>query len=260
MEKPNDTQILEFIKLVNTMSGIDLMENKNTLLIKLMNFLKEKNFASFKDFLLRLQFDKVLKQEVIDLVTVNETYFHRELKQLKDSVFFIKSLNRPTKVLSAPCSTGEEVYSFAILAAQNGIEDLHITGIDINQEAIKKAKLAQYQGRSLNHLSEAEKQHYFEKEGEVYRIKKSSIAHCYFELCNVFEPKFLKLGKFDVILSRNMMIYFDYESKLRLMQRFYQITNPKARLYVGNSDLAPENEYFSKVFAPMGATFYLRND
>lgn len=260
MLKPNEAQVLEFIKLFNEMSGIDLMENKNTLVIKLDNFLKDKHFATFKDFLTRLQFDRALKQEVIDLVTVNETYFHRELKQLKDSVFYIKSLERPTKVLSAPCSTGEEVYSFAILAAQNGISNLHITGIDISADAIQKAKHATYQGRTLNHLSEADKKHYFENEGNAYKIKKSQICHCHFELCNVFEPKFLKLGKFDLILSRNMMIYFDYENKMKLMQRFHQITSTGARLYIGNSDLAPENEYFTKIFAPLGGTYYLRND
>ena len=57
-----------------------------------------------------------------------------------------------------------------------------------------------------------------------------------------------------------MMIYFDYESRLQLLERFYQISNPECRLYIGNSDLVPaENIHFSRVSAPNGGTYYQRN-
>lgn len=257
---PSENELLELIKLINEFSGIDLMENKNTLAIKLKAFFNENSFRDFREFLLRLRYDKALKQSVLDVITVNETYFYRELAQLKDAVFYIKSLNKPTSVLCAPCSSGEEVYSFAILSHINLVKNLHITGVDINQQVIEEAKLGNYQGRSLHRLGESEKKHYFNKNGDVYSVKKENLCHCRFELCNVFDDKFLKLGKFDLILSRNMMIYFDHESRLRLMKIFHKISNANARLYVGNSDLVPENEYFTKVFAPKGLSYYLRNN
>ncbi|ELB3232731.1 chemotaxis protein CheR, partial [Campylobacter coli] len=75
------------------------------------------------------------------------------------------------------------------------------------------------------------------------------------ELCNVFEDKFLRLGKFDIIVSRNMMIYFDYDSRIKLMERFYQILADNGRLYVGNADLIPETTFFKKVFSPRGVYY-----
>lgn len=258
---PTANELLHFIKLINEMCGVDLSEKKNILEAKFDNFLKGLGFNKFKDFLSRLHRDSELKQKTLDFITVNETYFYRELAQLKQVVFYLKSLERPVSVLSAPCSSGEEVYSFAILLALNSVPDVHITGIDINQKAIEKAKIAKYQGRSLDKLSASEKGHFFSCENGTYTVNKQKLCRCRFELCNVFDDKFLRLGKFDVIFSRNMMIYFDYESRLKLLENFYKISNPDCRLYVGNSDLVPsENLYFTKVFAPNHASFYLRNE
>lgn len=258
---PNGAEFLQFIKLINKMCGVDLTEKKNIFEAKFDHFLKELGFTNFKDFLAKLIRDNELKQKTLDFITVNETYFYRELSQLKQAAFYLKSFNRPASVLSAPCSSGEEVYSFAILLALNSVPDVHITGIDINKKAIEKAKMAKYQGRSLNKLGESEKKRFFSCENDIYAVKKTELCRCRFELCNVFDEKFLKLGQFDLIFSRNMMIYFDYESRLRLLENFHKISNSDCRLYIGNSDLVPaENVYFSKVFAPNGATYYQRNE
>ena len=258
---PNPSEFLQFIKLINDICGIDLTEKKNVLEAKFDNFLKELGFTSFKDFLVKLEWDNALKQKTLDFITINETYFYRELAQLKPAAYYLKGLNRPASVLSAPCSSGEEVYSFAILLALNSVPDIHITGIDINKQAIDKAKLAKYKGRSLDRLGESEKKRFFDCENDIYTIKKTELCRCRFELCNVFDEKFLHLSKFDIIFSRNMMIYFDYESRLRLLENFHKISNSECRLYIGNSDLVPaDNPYFSKVFAPNGATYYQRNE
>ena len=65
----------------------------------------------------------------------------------------------------------------------------------------------------------------------------------------------MQLGKFDIIISRNMIIYFDYDSKLKLLERFYSLLSDEGRLYVGSADLIPENVYFKKVFSVRG-TYY----
>ncbi|TQR34570.1 chemotaxis protein CheR [Campylobacter sp. MIT 99-7217] len=260
-KKFSDMEFNEFIKYINDISGIDLSEKRNALDIKITSFLKEMNLQSIREFLNKIRYDKELRQKTLDFVTVNETYFYRELSQLKEAVYYIKSLNRPTSVLSAPCSSGEEVYSFAILAALNAVKDLHITGIDINRKMIQECKNASYEGRSLDRLGEAEKRRYFTNdEGSVYKVKKQELCRCRFELCNVFDDGFLRLGNFDVILSRNMMIYFDYESRVELMQRFHKIGNAGARFYAGNSDQIPDTPYFTKVFVPRGGSYYVRNE
>ncbi len=256
----NEEELQAFIKIVNEYTGNDLSEKKSALAVKLRSFLKGlSGFSSFKEFLTRLVYDRKLKQEVIDFVTVNETYFYRELSQLKEALYHLKSLDRSVSVLCAPCSSGEEVYSLALLAVLNfAKENLSIVGIDINSKAIQKAKEALYQGRSLQRLAESEKNRYFTKQDDSYKIKKELLCRCRFELCNVFDKKFLELGKFDVILSRNMMIYFDYESRLKFVELLYKVANNGCRLYVGNADIMPETQYWTKVFVPRGCTYYVK--
>lgn len=256
-----DEELTSFIRLMNELSGNDLSEKKAALSVKLKSFLKDyTQVSNFKEFLLRLQYDKKLRQDTIDFITVNETYFYRELSQLKEALYYLKSLDRKVNILCAPCSSGEEVYTLALLAISNFTKDsLQILGIDINSKAIQKAKEAVYQGRSLHRLSEGEKSRYFQKDGNTYTLKTSELCRCRFELCNVFDKKFLELGKFDVIFSRNMMIYFDYESRLKFVENLHKVANFECRLYIGNADLMPDTEYWSKVFMPRGGTYYIKN-
>ncbi|MBZ7931300.1 CheR family methyltransferase [Campylobacter sp. LH-2024] len=252
---PTELELNEFIHIINEISGIDLNEKRNILALKLSKFVLGTRSKTFAEFLSKLKINRQLKQDTLDFVTIGETYFLRELAQLKEIIFYIKSLEKHVNILSAPCSSGEEVYSIAILAAQNFIKDLTITGIDINSNVIEKAKIGQYQGRTLHRLSESEKRRFFNNTQEIFTINKQELCRCNFELCNVFEDKFLRLNKFDIIVSRNMIIYFDYDSKIKLMERFYKILSDRGRLYIGNADLVPENPFFRKVFSSHG-TYY----
>lgn len=257
---PNSAEFLQFIKQINEICGVDLTEKRKFLESKFDNFLKELGFRDFASFLLKLKIDESVKQHTLDFITVNETYFYRELAQLRQAAFYLKDLERPSSILSAPCASGEEVYSFAILLALNGVENARITGIDINKSAIDKAKAAKYTGRSLKNLPESEKNHFFTQNGDIFEVKKSELCSTRFELCNVFDERFFRLGKFDVIFSRNMMIYFDYESRLQLLENFHKVANQDCRLYIGNSDLVPaENPYFTRIFVANGGTYYLKN-
>ena len=252
---PSELELNEFIRVINEISGIDLNDKKSTLAIKLTKFLDSVNANGFDDFLKKLKINKQLRQDTLDFVTIGETYFLRELTQLKEIIFYAKSLEKRVNILSAPCSSGEEVYSLALLASQNFLKDLYILGIDINSSVIEKAKLGKYQGRTLQRLSEVEKRRFFTENDKIFTINKNELCSCKFELCNVFEDKFLRLGKFDVIASRNMIIYFDYDSKLKLLERFHKILLDNGRLYVGNADLIPESIFFKKVFSN-GRVYY----
>ncbi|MBZ7938605.1 methyltransferase domain-containing protein [Campylobacter sp. W0014] len=253
---PTESELNEFIQIINEISGIDLNEKRNILALKLSKFVSGTQAKSFAEFLGKLKINRQLKQDTLDFITIGETYFLRELAQLREIIFYVKSLEKHVNILSAPCSSGEEVYSMAILAAQNFIKDLSITGIDINSNVIEKAKMGQYQGRTLHRLSESEKRRFFTHDNqEIFTINKQELCRCNFELCNVFEDKFLRLNKFDIIVSRNMIIYFDYDSKIKLMERFHRILSDKGRLYIGNADLVPENIFFKKVFSSHG-TYY----
>ncbi|EAH9135597.1 methyltransferase domain-containing protein [Campylobacter upsaliensis] len=251
----SDLELNEFIKIINELSGMDIQDKKTTLSLKLPSFLQTMKIKNFAEFLAKIKVNRILRQETLDFVTIGETYFHRELTQLKDIAFYIKSLDKRTSVLSVPCSSGEEVYSIAMLGAQHCIKDMYVVGVDINSKVIEKAKLGKYQGRTLQNLSEHEKRKFFKEDNGIYTINKSELCPCKFTLCNVFDNAFVQLGKFDIIISRNMIIYFDYDSKLKLLERFYSLLSDGGRLYVGSADLIPENVYFKKVFSARG-TYY----
>ncbi|MCX2682833.1 methyltransferase domain-containing protein [Campylobacter sp. MIT 21-1685] len=253
--KISELELNEFIKIVTEISGIDLNEKRNILMLKLPNFISKLHFQNFAEFVNKIRLNKQLRQEVLDFVTIGETYFLRELSQLQDIVVYAKSLEKKVGILSAPCSSGEEVYSLALLGAKNCFKDMYILGIDINSNAIEKARMGKYQGRTLQRLSESEKKKFFVEENGVFSINKNEICVCKFDMCNVLEDKFLKLGQFDIVISRNMIIYFDYNSRVKLMEYFYRVLSNKGRLYVGNADIIPETKFFKKVFSG-GSSYY----
>ena len=136
----NDLELNHFIKIINELCGMDLNDKKNTLLLKLPNFLEELNFKKMADLLIKMRTNKDIRQKTLNFVTITETYFLRELSQLQEIIYYIKSLEKRVSVLSAPCASGEEVYSLAILATKHFVKDIEILGIDINSNAIEKAK------------------------------------------------------------------------------------------------------------------------
>ena len=122
----------------------------------------------------------------------------------------------------------------------------NITGIDINSEAIAKAKKGIYSQRSLHKLSEELKNKYFDKNDDMYRVKSYLFSNVKFLVVNIFEHSFLSIGKFDIIFSRNMLIYFDEEFRVATMKRFSQLIKDDGRLFLGHADIVPKNEYFVK--------------
>lgn len=175
---PSELELNEFIKIINEISGIDLNEKRNILALKLSKFVSSTGVKTFAEFLSKLQINRQLRQDTLDFVTIGETYFLRELSQLKEIIFYAKSLEKTVNILSAPCSSGEEVYSMAILGAQNFLKDMMILGIDINSNVIEKAKVGKYQGRTLQRLGESEKRRFSQiLESKHLALIKANFVH-----------------------------------------------------------------------------------
>ncbi len=134
MIKINKNELNDFIAVVEQISGNNLATKRDILLTKLPKFLEELGLNSLSELNGKAMLQRNLKQEIMNFITVCETYFFRELEQLKDVVFYVKNLGRPVNILCAPCSSGEEVYSLAILASENFVKDMNIVGIDINKK------------------------------------------------------------------------------------------------------------------------------
>ncbi len=245
----NDRNLEPLLHYVERYSGVNLMPKKEVLKQRLVLFCENHEIMSFDDLFARIQTDDAMRQQFINLITVNETYFYRETIQLEAAVAWLKERGGKARVLSAPCASGEEVYSLSMLASEAGFApfSLSILGIDINSEAIQKAQKGLFSERSLHRLDEHVKGTYFMKIGGEYAIVRSRFLGVEFQVLNIFDDAFLRLEPFDIIFSRNMMIYFDDAYKQKTIERFHKLLKSGGRLYTGHADLVPNTPLFTKV-------------
>ncbi|EDP73731.1 CheR family methyltransferase [Hydrogenivirga sp. 128-5-R1-1] len=219
---------------------------------KLMEKYGYNNFEQFyKDFIFRK--NSYLIEDVLSNITVNETYFFREEYQFEVLVNNIlpdlndrKDRNSSINILSAPSSTGEEVYSIAIYIMEEGNmvheRDFMLLGIDIDSKAVEKAKAGIYTERSVYKVPPIILQKYFIKTGKYYKVKDFLRQAVNFKVVNVLDKYSMKkLGKFDVIFSRNMLIYFEEKSRLEVLTNFYSILNDNGYLFLGHAERIPNN-------------------
>ncbi len=198
-------------------TGITFDKQTGILKNKVTTFCRQRKIYSFSKLLEKIEHEAGLKQELIDYLTTSESFFYRELKQIKELVELVKNQQHHVDILCAPSATGEEPYSIAIAILEAGVpaSRFNITGIDINSEALQKAKEALYKERNVRNLSEAIRNQYFSYSEGQYSLQNSVRSLVTFKQANLFDASFRQLGKFDFIFSRNMLIYFDKVTKLK---------------------------------------------
>jgi len=234
-------------------SGISLEVEKHY--EKLEKYLVDKyekdEFENFRKYFFNLRFedkDGLEFQNLMNSITVNETYFFREKHQFEILINTIlpeiharKPKNEPIRILSAPCSTGEEPYSIAIYLLEDNTlvneRDFEIVGIDIDSNVIEKAMQGLYTSRSTHAISNTLKGKYFKKKMGYYELSKDLREVITFKKANVFDKEEMRqLGKFDVIFSRNMLIYFDDASRKEVAMMFYDMLTPHGFILLGHAE------------------------
>ena len=236
--------------------GLDYEKQSYITKRKMERFALKNELHSFEELHRRLTSSALLKEGLVNLLTVGETYFYREFPQIAKIVSLIEK-ERVKKILCAPCSSGEEVYSILIEASMRGIEisDVSICGIDINTEALAKAAEGLYTSRSLSKLSDKTVARYFKPEEKGFRISATLKGSATFVHCNVFDPSPLSHQRFDAVFSRNMLIYFSDGDKRRALQSIHRLLRPGGYLFLGHADIAFTPEGFDTV-RENGVTFY----
>ncbi|MCV6606879.1 MAG: protein-glutamate O-methyltransferase CheR [Campylobacterales bacterium] len=234
-------------------TGIHLDEEKH--FKKIEKLLSEKSeelrISSFRQYFTKLRFEDDsgdLFQELANAITVNETYFFRENHQfetlantvLKEVAARVPK-HRPIRILSAPSSTGEEPYSIAIHILEEGSvvaeRDIEIVGIDIDSTVINKGKEGLYTPRSVHAIPPNLVEKYFYKKGMYYALSDDIKGAIHLQVANVFDKEQMrKLGKFDIIFSRNMLIYFDEASQKEVAMMFYSMLNPGGFVFLGHAE------------------------
>ncbi len=230
------TPIAEYFK---NETGVTFDKQMNILNNKVMTFCKHREINSFTKLLSLLDKDAHIKQELIDYLTTNETFFYREFKQIEELVSLVKKDSSLVNIMCAPSSTGEEPYSIAIALLEAGVraDKFTILGIDINSDALKKAKKAIYKQRNVRNLSDEIIDRYFYKQDDKFILRDNIKDLVEFKLINIFDPSFRSLGKFDYIFSRNMFIYFDAQTKARAKKILQDMRkNQNQEIFLGHAD------------------------
>lgn len=231
------SQIANFFK---NETGVTFDKQESILRNKVTTFCKHKEIDSFHELLKSLTRDSTLKQALIDTLTTNETFFYREFRQIGELVELVKKCSHKVEILCAPSATGEEPYSIAIALLDAGVasESFNILGIDINQEAVERAKNGVYKERNIRNLSSEQLRKYFRQEDNLYRLNDNVKSRVTFRVVNIFDPLFKNIGKFDYIFCRNMLIYFDKETKIRAKEILQSLRkNQNQEIFFGHADL-----------------------
>lgn len=247
--KLNDSEFVELKDIIYSNSGILFTENKKYLLEnRLSKRLSELNFSSFKDYIYYLKYDVKKRMELdtlINLVTINETYFLRERGQMDYLVNtivpdFIKAGKRSIKIWSVPCSTGEEPYSIAILLNNAGLFNkiaIDILATDINSDVVAIAKRGEYRSASFRGVPSDFISKNFIQDDQSSFIKDEIKNRVRFNTGNITSPGISAMvGRMDVIFCRNVLIYFDFEGKKKSIDMFKNVLNNPGFLCLGHSE------------------------
>jgi chemotaxis protein methyltransferase CheR len=211
---------------------------------------RELNFESFQKYFYFLQYDPRAEAEfdqIYDLVTTNETYFFREPAQLAAFADEIvpEILERKTvkkiRIWSAGCSSGEEPYSIAMLLNEAGYYEraaFEIFASDINQQVLAKARRGHYRESAFRATDGPLRDKYFSRnEDGSWHIHDDIRNRVSFGRLNLYdEPRVSLLGHLDVIFCRNVIIYFDDQSKKVVVSNFFNRLTDNGYLLLGHSE------------------------
>lgn len=182
-------------------------------------------------------------QMLVNILTTNETYFFREPQHFE---FFQKQILKPwrganLRVWSAASSSGEEAYSLAMLMAENlGVRSWEVFGSDLSTRVLETARAGVYPLDRLEQMDNRLLQKYCLKgvrshEGQ-FRIEAKLRQRVVFEQINLMDPLPVRIGCFEVIFLRNVLIYFDQDTKKAVVERLLAALNPGGYFFIGHSE------------------------
>jgi len=238
--------------LINEYCGIYFPDDMKFMVHRrLVPRLQALGLSSFAEYHHFLRYDPGRRseyEEIVERVTTNETYFFRELYQLeafRDEILpEIAARPRPSgkrlTVWSAGCASGEEAYTVAILVIESGLftrEQVHIFGNDISRRVLQIARRGVYGRSSFRQTDERYLRQYFREVAGGYQVRDEVRSMVSFGQVNLIDPDGLAiLPEVDVIFCRNVLIYFDTESRKRAVAMFHSKLARGGYLLLGHSE------------------------
>lgn len=216
------------------------------------------NIKDMAEYALYLSTHQEEIDELIELLAITETWFFRNeasfefLKNHVQSLADSTNNNNKLRILSIPCSTGEEPYSIVMTLLNMGIKDFHVDAVDISERVIRRAGTGIYlQGAFRGKMIEHHR-HFFRKNNDYYKILTSVKSNVHFRKGNILDEKLLKNSPaYDIIFCRNLLIYFSDPAKHQALKNIDQALGPKGILFLGHAEHEPlRNSDFEWIAPP----------
>lgn len=265
----------QFRQFLEDACGISLGDNKQYLVTnRIRRILEENNIASFGELVrvLKQGFNRKLKDQVIDSMTTNETFWFRDnypYDHLKNTLLpqLMAPNNRmfgPVRIWSAACSSGQEPYSISMMAEEykrqamgNLPRPVQIVATDLSSTVLDQAKRGEYDKLSvMRGLSADRLERYFDNPNPaLWRVKSFVKERIDFRSLNLMDS-YAGLGKFDIVFCRNVLIYFNADLKRQILQKIHAALKPQGLLFLGSSEgLAGAADLFEMVRCEPGILY-----
>ncbi|HEY2247111.1 MAG TPA: protein-glutamate O-methyltransferase CheR, partial [Bradyrhizobium sp.] len=244
---PQDYEYLR--KVLKERSGLDLSADKQYLVeSRLVPLARKAGLAGIPELVTKMKSGaEALVSDVVEAMTTNETFFFRDkipFDHLRDTILpelmAARAGRKSIRIWSAASSTGQEPYSIAMClkekAAQLAGWRFEIVATDLSQEVLEKSKAGIYsqfevqRGLPIQLLVK-----YFAQTGELWQINADIRAMVQHRQLNLLQD-FSHLGKFDVIFCRNVLIYFDQDTKINTLERISKMLEPDGMLMLGAAE------------------------
>jgi len=229
-----------FSRKVLALTGIDLDRYKSTQMERrLQTMMKRVGVDGYGPYEALLERDPKAIKELKDFITINVSEFFRnpeKFDELKSAVLpgLLKSRGS-LRIWSAGCSNGSEPYSVSIVLDEIDPAGHHrILGTDLDEEILKVARAGAYGERDLKNVDERRRGRYFRRIGDMWHVTQGVMSRIQFEGQNLLTAEFGR--DFDLILCRNVVIYFTEETKDDLYRRFHKALRPGGILFVGGTE------------------------
>lgn len=230
----------KFKEQVFKMTGLDLsLYKERQMKRRIESLIKRHQIDSYESYFKVLKSDKEVFDEFINYLTINVSEFFRNPGQwdilIKTVIPELTKSKKRIKVWSAACSTGEEPYTLVMaLSRIFPLSEIKILAVDIDKEAINKAKAGIYSKKSIENVPDDFKKKYFSEIGASYKISddiKKCVEFKHFNLLKDTYPK-----SYDLIVCRNVMIYFTEEAKEEMYHNFNSALVENGVLFVGSTE------------------------
>jgi chemotaxis protein methyltransferase CheR len=224
------------------------------------SLIRKNGYELYEDYIRILKSDQTLYNEFINYLTINVSEFYRNPEQwevLKKDIFpLLLKKSQKLKIWSAACSTGDEPYTLVmVLNEYIPLKDIKIIATDIDKEALRKAKAGAYSEKSLEKLPKEYLSRYFKKEGSIYTVTDEVKNQVEFTQHNMLKEPYP--SGCDLIVCRNVLIYFTEEAKVQIYTNFNKALRKEGILFVGSTEQIIMSSRYN--FNSLKTFFYIKD-